>query len=76
VPSLRDANLLHTLVVKEGAATLAPEPALQPLRPGAVTPIPGVWLAGDWTDTGLPATLEGAAQSGHVAARGILGEVS
>ena len=76
VPSLRGANLLHTLVVKEGAATLAPEPALQPLRPGAVTPIPGVWLAGDWTDTGLPATLEGAAQSGHVAARRILGEVS
>ncbi len=74
LPSLRGAKLLHSLVVKEVSATLAPEPALQPLRPGAATPIPDVWLAGDWTDTGLPATLEGAAQSGHVAARRILGE--
>lgn len=76
LPSVQGTRLKHSLVVKETAATLAPEPALQPLRPSARTDIPGVWLAGDWTDTGLPATLEGAAQSGHVAARFILGEAS
>jgi len=42
------------------------------LRPPAVTPIRGLYLAGDWTDTGLPATIEGAVQSGYTAAGAIL----
>jgi squalene-associated FAD-dependent desaturase len=56
-------------VVKEphAAPSLTPEAARA--RPATRTEIPGLVLAGDWTDTGLPATLEGAAQSGHAAAR-------
>lgn len=75
VPSSRGACVAHSLVVKEVAATLAPEPALQALRPGPETEIPHVWRAGDWTSTGLPATLESAALSGHLAADLCLGEL-
>lgn len=62
------AQVRRSLVVKEVAATLAPDPYLQPLRPGVATPFANVFRAGDWTDTGLPATLESAALSGHRAA--------
>jgi zeta-carotene desaturase len=41
-------------------------------RPGTVTPLSGFYLAGDWTDTGLPATIEGAVLSGHKAADAVL----
>jgi uncharacterized protein with NAD-binding domain and iron-sulfur cluster len=58
--------------VKEVAATLAPAPALQRLRPGVRGPVRDLFLAGDWTDTGLPATLESAALSGHRAAAAAL----
>lgn len=73
LPDARGARVRHAVVVKEMAATLAPEPALQPLRPGVATPWPNVWRAGDWTATGLPATLESAAVSGHRAAAAALG---
>ena len=43
-------------------------PELQPLRPPAETPARGLFLAGDWTATGLPPTIEGAVLSGHRAA--------
>lgn len=76
LPAARDAALRHALVVKEKRATLAPDPTLQPLRPGVATALRNVLLAGDWTATGLPATLESAAQSGHDAAERILSEVS
>jgi len=68
LPGAAHAELRHALVVKEVAATLAPTPELQPLRPGPVGPVADLFLAGDWTDTGLPATLESAAFSGHRAA--------
>jgi squalene-associated FAD-dependent desaturase len=68
LPGTRDARLRHAVVVKEKSATLAPDPALQPLRPSLETALRNVVLAGDWTDTGLPATLESAALSGHRAA--------
>jgi squalene-associated FAD-dependent desaturase len=68
LPAAADARLLHGLAVKEVAATLAPEPALQPLRPSVETPFANVFRAGDWVDTGLPATLESAALAGHRAA--------
>jgi len=55
-------------VVKERRATIAQTPSVVARRPGARTPLGNLFLAGDWTDTGLPATIEGAAQSGHVAA--------
>jgi hypothetical protein len=51
-------------VVREAQATLAPDPGTVLLRPKpGPTRVPGLWLAGDWTDTGLPSTLEGAARS-------------
>jgi squalene-associated FAD-dependent desaturase len=68
LPGVARAKLCHALVVKEGTATLAPSPELQSLRPGPIGPVQDLYLAGDWTDTGLPATLESAALSGHRAA--------
>jgi len=73
LPRVAEARLLRSLVVKEVRATLAPDPALQLLRPGAHVGLANLFVAGDWTDTGLPATLEGAAQSGHRAAELALG---
>ncbi|MEE9249790.1 MAG: hydroxysqualene dehydroxylase HpnE [Alphaproteobacteria bacterium] len=56
-------------IVKERRATFAQTPAALKLRPGPRTALENVFLAGDWTDTGLPATIEGAIRSGHRAAR-------
>jgi uncharacterized protein with NAD-binding domain and iron-sulfur cluster len=54
-------------VVREKRATFSVAPG-QPPRPETRTAIPGLFLAGDWIDTGLPATIEGAVRSGHMAA--------
>jgi len=56
-------------VLKERRATIAQTPTVAARRPGAQTTLSNLFLAGDWTDTGLPATIESAAQSGHAAAR-------
>lgn len=56
-------------VVKERRATFAQTPGNLRRRPGTRTALANLWLAGDWTDTGLPATIEGAVRSGHRAAR-------
>ena len=71
-PAMRDAKLLRARAVKEKLATFAPAPGLNALRPGATGPS-GVVLAGDYTDTGWPATMEGAARSGYAAAAAVLG---
>lgn len=55
-------------VVKERRATFAQDPASVAARPGARTSLANLFLAGDWTDTGLPATIEGAIRSGNRAA--------
>ncbi|MFA7429811.1 MAG: hydroxysqualene dehydroxylase HpnE [Rhodospirillaceae bacterium] len=55
-------------IIKERRATLAHSPDQEAARPGPRTPFANLWLAGDWTDTGLPCTLEGAVQSGRRAA--------
>jgi hypothetical protein len=55
-------------IVKERRATFAQTPAAAAVRPAARTPWPNLLLAGDWTATGLPATIEGAIRSGHIAA--------
>jgi hydroxysqualene dehydroxylase len=68
LPEARSARLLRSLVVRERRATCSLAPG-QPPRPSARTPVRGLLLAGDWTDTGLPATIEGAVVSGHRAAR-------
>jgi hypothetical protein len=63
-------------VVKERRATFAATPAQVALRPKTVTRWSNLLLAGDWTDTGLPATLEGAIRSGQKAARLALSRTS
>jgi squalene-associated FAD-dependent desaturase len=67
VPTVRDARLLRATVVREPRATFSLAPG-EPARPPSETPIPGLALAGDWIDTGLPATIESAVRSGHRAA--------
>ena len=60
------------LVVREKRATFHAGVGIDALRPGNATPVPGLWLAGDFTDTGYPATLEGAVRSGVQCALSIL----
>jgi squalene-associated FAD-dependent desaturase len=67
LPRARSANLLRGTVIREPRATFSLAPG-QPTRPGVVTPVRGLYLAGDWIDTGLPATIESAVRSGHGAA--------
>ena len=71
-PVVLDARLLRWWVVTEHGATFAVRPGVDLLRPPQRTPIDGFFLAGDWTDTGWPATMEGAVRSGYLAAQGIL----
>jgi len=72
LPGARDAKLLKATVIKEAAATFSPQPGVDLLRPKQETKIRGMFLAGDWTDTGWPATMEGAVRSGYLAAEAIL----
>jgi hydroxysqualene dehydroxylase len=72
LPGARRASVRNIYVSREHAATFAARPGTQALRPGARTKLPGLVLAGAWTDTGWPATLEGAVLSGHIAAREVL----
>ena len=67
-PGACAARLLETRVYKERRATMRSTTAAQRVRPGAETAVRGLYLAGDWTDTGLPPTIEGAVLSGHRAA--------
>ena len=67
-PAMAGATVARSLVMREPAATFASDPGAETLRPGPVTPVSGLYLAGDWTDTGLPATIEGAVRSGRRAA--------
>jgi squalene-associated FAD-dependent desaturase len=67
-PESRAATLLHSRVIRERNATPLFTPANEHLRPNPETPLHGLFLAGDWTNTGLPATIEGAARSGECAA--------
>jgi squalene-associated FAD-dependent desaturase len=68
MPATRDVEVADQLVVKEPQATFAATPQEQARRLGTVTSIANLFLAGDWTDTGLPATLESAVLSGERAA--------
>jgi hypothetical protein len=67
LPSVREARLVRGSVVREPRATFSLAPG-QPARPPVQTPVPGLFLAGDWIDTGLPATIESAVRAGHRAA--------
>jgi squalene-associated FAD-dependent desaturase len=68
LPAAREATVERFLATREHAATFRAAPGSAALRPGPRTSVPGLVLAGSWTDTGWPATLEGAVLSGHAAA--------
>jgi len=71
LPAAREARLVRATVVREKRATFSLEPG-QPCRPGTKTAVEGLFLAGDWIDTGLPGTIESAVVSGHRAAHEML----
>ena len=64
-PGARDANLVKATVIKEVHATYSPRPGIESFRPSPETVWPRIFLAGDWTATGWPATMEGAVRSGY-----------
>ncbi len=70
-PAARDANLVKSTVIKEVNATYSPQPGIDAHRPKPATDWPRVFLAGDWTATGWPATMEGAVRSGYLAAEAL-----
>jgi len=70
IPAARAATLRCATVVREKRATFSLAPGL-PARPSTTTPVRGLLLAGDWIDTGLPATIESAVVSGHRAAAAV-----
>jgi squalene-associated FAD-dependent desaturase len=72
LPAAREAQLTKATVIKEVAATFSPEPGVDRWRPKQQTRVKGLFLAGDWTATGWPATMEGAVRSGYLAAEAVL----
>ncbi len=73
-PEARRAVLRKTLVLKEAKATFSVLPGLDRFRPEQKTGVPGLVVAGDWTRTGWPSTMEGAVRSGYLAAEAVTGE--
>jgi uncharacterized protein with NAD-binding domain and iron-sulfur cluster len=72
LPEFRQARLLRSVVVRENSATFSVEPGSDGWRPDAITEISNLFLAGDWTRTGWPATMESAVRSGYQAAEAVL----
>jgi uncharacterized protein with NAD-binding domain and iron-sulfur cluster len=73
-PTVKEAKVLKAAVIKEVFATYSVFPGLDQYRPKAKTAWPRLFLAGDWTATGWPATMEGAVRSGYLAAETITQE--
>ena len=69
LPLAKRRSLLRSALIKEPDATFVPAPGVR--RPGAATPIANLFLAGAYTDTGWPATMESAVRSGIQAARAV-----
>jgi squalene-associated FAD-dependent desaturase len=74
IPAATEARVVNATVVREPRATFSLAPG-QPPRPSTATAVSGLFLAGDWVDTGLPATIEGAVRSGHWAAQAAKGRL-
>ena len=70
-PAVRQAKVERAQVIKEIRATYSAHPGMEALRPNASTRVPNVFLAGDWTRSGWPATMEGAVRSGYLAAEAV-----
>ena len=75
-PAVREARLVKATVIKEIYATYAILPGLDKYRPEATTQWSRIFLAGDWTATGWPATMEGAVRSGYLAAEAVMKKVA
>jgi zeta-carotene desaturase len=75
-PAAREAKLTKATVVKEVHATFSPTPGSDAFRPSHVSPWPRLFLAGDWTATGWPSTMEGAVRSGYGAAEALTNSAS
>jgi zeta-carotene desaturase len=71
-PAVRNARLIKSGILKEARATFSVTPGLDAFRPTQRTAWPGLYLAGDWTATNWPSTMEGAARSGRLAAGELL----
>lgn len=71
-PMARSARLLHARVVTERSAVFSPAASVEAVRPSQKSPLDNLWVAGDWTKTGWPATMEGAVRSGYLAAESVL----
>jgi len=76
LPAARDAEVLDFTATREPRATFRAVPGTARLRPGPRPPVPGLYLAGAWTDTGWPATMESAVRSGHAAAAAALSDLA
>ena len=74
-PVVRGARLVKSGILKEARATFSVTPGLDAIRPGQRTGLPGLYLAGDWTATEWPSTMEGAARSGRLAAECVAGRL-
>jgi squalene-associated FAD-dependent desaturase len=72
LPAARGVPVVRAAVIKEPYATFSPAPGAEARRPGPVSPVPRLLVAGDWTRTGWPATMEGAVRSGYLAAEALL----
>ena len=72
LPGFAAASVIDFFVTRERDATFRPAPGSRALRATTVSGLPGLFLAGAWTDTGWPATMEGAVRSGDAAARALL----
>ena len=72
LPGVRAAGVVKSTVIKEVAATFSPFPGVDRWRPPQQTPVSNLFLAGDWTQTGWPSTMEGAVRSGYFAAESLL----
>jgi zeta-carotene desaturase len=70
-PLVKEAKLEKAALVKEVRATFGVPPGIDAARPTATSPWPNCFLAGDWTATGWPSTMESAARSGHLAAEAV-----
>jgi zeta-carotene desaturase len=73
-PAAREAKLVKTGVLKEARATFSVTPGLDRFRPQQATPWKGLYVAGDWTATEWPSTMEGAVRSGRLAAGAVAGD--
>jgi zeta-carotene desaturase len=71
LPATRDARLRKATVIKEVHATFSPEPGVDRWRPNQDIGMENLFLAGDWTGTGWPSTMEGAVRSGYLAAEAV-----